>query len=129
MTSARDVDEMLADLTRTLWQQRRLLERVRYHMKVQELILAGTDDSGPERDNAVDDIINRFLHDITRAVDEGQDGVRRLFDALDEIRVERKCLAVQPRELDHVTSFRSDRRAVVRSESLGTLEPLMRENK
>lgn len=44
MTSARDVDEMLADLTRTLWQQRRLLERVRYHMKVQELILAGTDD-------------------------------------------------------------------------------------
>ena len=44
MTSARDVDEMLADLTRTLWQQRRLLERVRYHMKVQELILGGTDD-------------------------------------------------------------------------------------
>ena len=41
----------------------------------------------------------------SRAVDKGQDGVRRLFDALDEIRVERKCLAVQPRELDHVTSF------------------------
>ena len=44
MNSAPDVDETLANLTRILWQQRRLLERVRYHMKVQELILSGTDD-------------------------------------------------------------------------------------
>lgn len=44
MTSARDVDETLANLTRILWQQRRLLERVRYLMKVQELVLAGADD-------------------------------------------------------------------------------------
>ena len=44
MNSATDVDETLQNLTRALWQQRRLLERVRYHMKVQELILAGTDD-------------------------------------------------------------------------------------
>ena len=44
MSSALNVDELLQTLTRVLWQQRRLLERVRYHLKVQELILAGTDD-------------------------------------------------------------------------------------
>lgn len=44
MSSTLNVDELLSALTRVLWQQRRLLERVRYHLKVQELILAGTED-------------------------------------------------------------------------------------
>lgn len=44
MSPAPHVDETLQELTRLLWQQRRLLERVRYHIKVQELVLAGNDD-------------------------------------------------------------------------------------
>lgn len=44
MDSATNVDETLQNLTRVLWQQRRLLERVRYHLKVQELVLSGSDD-------------------------------------------------------------------------------------
>jgi hypothetical protein len=35
----------LTDLTRVLWQQRRHLERLHYHLKVQELILASGDDA------------------------------------------------------------------------------------
>ena len=44
MSSAPHVDETLQELTRALWQQRRMLERVRYHLKVQELVLAGDND-------------------------------------------------------------------------------------
>ena len=29
-----------------------------------EILSGSLDDSGPKRDNAIDDIINRFLHDI-----------------------------------------------------------------
>ena len=37
--------DSLHQLTRTLWKQRRLLERVHYHLRVQELILAAGDDT------------------------------------------------------------------------------------
>ena len=33
-----------ADLTRVLWQMRRLLERLQYHLKVQELVVGSGDD-------------------------------------------------------------------------------------
>lgn len=36
-------DTPLAELSRVLWQQRRLLERLLYHLKVQELILSNAD--------------------------------------------------------------------------------------
>lgn len=45
---------MLADLTRVLWQQRRLLERLLYHLKVQDLIIGSGDDSLLR--HAVDDV-------------------------------------------------------------------------
>ena len=38
-------DSPLGDLTRVLWQQRRHLERLRYLLQVQELILGGGDDA------------------------------------------------------------------------------------
>ena len=40
-----DAESALNDLTRLLWQQRRLLERVLYLLRVQELILASGDDA------------------------------------------------------------------------------------
>lgn len=45
MSSQPPSGDALHELTRTLWQQRRLLERVHYHLKVQELILASGDDA------------------------------------------------------------------------------------
>ena len=45
MSSPPSSSDALHELTRVLWQQRRLLERVQYHLKVQELILASGDDA------------------------------------------------------------------------------------
>lgn len=47
-------DPTLADLTRVLWQQRRLLERLLYHLKVQDLIIGSGDDALLR--HAVDDV-------------------------------------------------------------------------
>ncbi len=47
-------DSPLSDLTRVLWQQRRLLERLHYLLHVQELILGSGDDSMLR--HAVDDV-------------------------------------------------------------------------
>ena len=45
MTAVTPPSDALHELTRTLWQQRRLLERVHYHLRVQELILAAGEDA------------------------------------------------------------------------------------
>ncbi len=54
MATSSDTQASLNDLTRVLWQQRRVLERVHYLLKVQELVLASGDD-GLLR-HAVDDV-------------------------------------------------------------------------
>lgn len=49
-----DTESPLGDLTRVLWQLRRLLERLQYHLRVQELVVGSGDDELLR--HAVDDV-------------------------------------------------------------------------
>src|SRR6266851_5243206 len=54
--------------------------------------------------DAFDDVVDQSLDDELFAVEEGNDGIRRVLDRFDEVSVHDKLRAVQARHIDHKTS-------------------------
>src|SRR5208283_697038 len=64
-------------------------------------ILCASKDSAAELQHAFDHLPGGLAHHQLLAVEQGDDGVRRLLDIFDEVGVERQARVVQAGELDH----------------------------